>query len=138
MTSENYKNFAVASLNSTEDSDKVGLLIIAEAWLELTEQTTQLLGHEAEEAPQDDRTAANEGDSLTTSTGSGLVVKRGSTMSTAHDYQAMAEECFRRAQESQTDSERHGYLELARTWLEAASKMDCGPEILALPSCHWR
>ena len=50
MTSENYKNFAVASLNSTEDSDKVGLLIIAEAWLELTEQTTQLLGHEAEEA----------------------------------------------------------------------------------------
>ena len=54
MTSENYKNFAVASLSSTEDAkdltDKVGLLIIAEAWLELTEQTTQLLGHEAEEA----------------------------------------------------------------------------------------
>jgi len=54
MTSENYKNFAVASLNSIEDAkdltDKVGLLIIAEAWLELTEQTTQLLGHEAEEA----------------------------------------------------------------------------------------
>jgi hypothetical protein len=54
MTSENYKNFAVASLNSTEGAkeltDKVGLLIIAEAWLELAEQTTQLLGHEAEEA----------------------------------------------------------------------------------------
>jgi hypothetical protein len=52
MTSENYKNFAVASLNSTERAkdltDKVGLLIIAEAWLELAEQTTQLLGHEAE------------------------------------------------------------------------------------------
>src|SRR5262249_36200039 len=48
-------------------------------------------------------------------------------MSTSDDYQGMAEECFRRAQESQTDSERHGYLELARTWLEAASKMDCGP-----------
>jgi hypothetical protein len=39
---------------------------------------------------------------------------------------------------SQTDSEGHGYLELARTWLEAASKMDYGPEILALPSCRWR
>ncbi len=54
MTSENYKNFAVASLNSTEGAkdltDKVGLLIIAEAWLELAEQTSQLLGHEAEEA----------------------------------------------------------------------------------------
>ena len=54
MTSENYKNFAVASLNSTEGvkdlTDKIGLLIIAKAWLELAEQTTQLLGHEAEEA----------------------------------------------------------------------------------------
>ena len=54
MASENYKNFAVASLNSTEGAkdltNKVGLLIIAEAWLELAEQTTQLLGHEAEEA----------------------------------------------------------------------------------------
>jgi len=54
MTSENYKNFAVASLNSTEgakdQTDKAGLLIMAEAWLELAEQTTQPLGHEAEEA----------------------------------------------------------------------------------------
>jgi len=55
------------------------------------------------------------------------MIKRGNTMSTGDDYQAM-----------QTDSERDGYLELARTWLEAASKVDCGPEILALPSCHWR
>ncbi len=54
------------------------------------------------------------------------------------DYQVIAEECFRRAQEAQTDSERRGYLELAKTWLEAATKMDCGPGILALPSCHWR
>ncbi len=54
MTSQTYKNFAVATLNSTERAkdltDKVGLLIIAEAWLELAEQTTQLLDHEAEEA----------------------------------------------------------------------------------------
>jgi hypothetical protein len=48
MASENYKNFAVASLNSTEGAkdlpDKAGLLIMAEAWRELAEQTTQLLG----------------------------------------------------------------------------------------------
>jgi hypothetical protein len=54
MRSENYKKFAVASLNSTEGAkdltDKVGLLIVAEAWLELAEQTTQLLGQETEEA----------------------------------------------------------------------------------------
>jgi len=52
MASENYKSFAAASINSTEGAkdltDKVGLLIIAEAWLELAEQTTQLVGHEAE------------------------------------------------------------------------------------------
>jgi hypothetical protein len=56
-------------------------------------------------------------------------------MLTSDDYQAMAEECFRRAQQTQ-DGERHGHLELARTWLEAASKVECGPGILALPS--WR
>jgi hypothetical protein len=43
MASENYRNFALASLDSTEGvadlPDKVGLLIIAEAWLELAEQT---------------------------------------------------------------------------------------------------
>jgi hypothetical protein len=53
MASEIYKNFATASLNSTEGAKdlthKVGLQIIAEAWLELAEQTTQLVGHEAEE-----------------------------------------------------------------------------------------
>ena len=45
-------------------------------------------------------------------------------MSTTDDYRAIAEECFRRAQDSQTDNERQSYLELARTWLEAASKVD--------------
>ena len=58
-------------------------------------------------------------------------------MPTPNDYQAMAEECFRRAQQAQ-DNERDGYLELARTWLEAATKVDCGPGILALPSSRWR
>ncbi len=54
MASENYKNFAAASIKSTEGAkdltEKVGLLIIAEAWLELAEQTTQLMSNEAEEA----------------------------------------------------------------------------------------
>ena len=54
MATETYKHFAAASLNSTEAAkdltDKIALLIIAEAWLELAEQTTQLVSHEAEEA----------------------------------------------------------------------------------------
>ena len=55
MSSENeYRRFAAASLNSTESakdlSDKVGLLIMAEAWLDLAEQTTQTVDHEADEA----------------------------------------------------------------------------------------
>jgi hypothetical protein len=43
MSSENpYRRFAVSSVNSiegvTDPSDKVGLLIMAEAWLDLAEQ----------------------------------------------------------------------------------------------------
>jgi hypothetical protein len=54
MTSESYKRFAASSLNSTEGvtcvSDKVRLLIMAEAWLDLAEQTTQIVDHESDEA----------------------------------------------------------------------------------------
>jgi len=55
MSSENpYRRFAVSSLNSTEGvtdpSDKVGLLIMAGAWLDLAGQTTQMVDHEADEA----------------------------------------------------------------------------------------
>jgi hypothetical protein len=35
---------------ATDLSSKVGLLILAAAWLDLTEQTTQTLDHEADEA----------------------------------------------------------------------------------------
>ncbi len=54
MTSESqYRRFAIASLNSTEGvtdlSDKVGLLIIAEAWLDLAEQTTQRVDNDGGE-----------------------------------------------------------------------------------------
>jgi hypothetical protein len=44
----------VASLNSTgtatDLSSKVGVLILADAWLDLAEQTTQTVDHEADEA----------------------------------------------------------------------------------------
>jgi hypothetical protein len=55
MSFENeYKRFAAASLDLTERatdlSHKVGLLIVAEAWLDLAEQTTQLVDHKADEA----------------------------------------------------------------------------------------
>ena len=55
MSSESqYKRFAAASLNSTEVatdlSNKVGLLIMAEAWIDLAEQTTQIVDHKAHEA----------------------------------------------------------------------------------------
>lgn len=49
-----YKRFAVASLNQTETTtdlaNKVGLLIMAEAWLDLAEETTQLVDREADDA----------------------------------------------------------------------------------------
>jgi hypothetical protein len=48
-------------------------------------------------------------------------------MSTPDDYRAMAEECFRWARHAQTEDKRQAYLDVARTWLEAASAQDCGP-----------
>ena len=55
MTSKSeYSRFAVSSLNSTgtatEPTSKVGVLILADAWLDLAEQTTQTVDHEADEA----------------------------------------------------------------------------------------
>ena len=46
-------------------------------------------------------------------------------MSTPRDYRALAEECFRWAQHAQTEDKRQAYLDVARTWLEAASGQDC-------------
>jgi hypothetical protein len=40
---------------------------------------------------------------------------------------AMAEECFRWAQHAQTEDKREAYLDVARTWLEAASGQDYSP-----------
>jgi hypothetical protein len=55
MTSESqYRRFAVACLNSTEGvtdlSNKVGRLIMAEAWFDLVEQTTQRVDNDGGEA----------------------------------------------------------------------------------------
>jgi len=55
MTSKSkYSHFAVSSLNSTgtatDLSSKVGVLILADAWLDLAEQTTQTVDHKADEA----------------------------------------------------------------------------------------
>jgi hypothetical protein len=55
MTSKSeYSRFAVSSLNSTGTAtdlcSKVGVLILADAWLDLAEQTTQTVYHEADEA----------------------------------------------------------------------------------------
>jgi hypothetical protein len=48
-------------------------------------------------------------------------------MSTSDDYRAMAEECFRWARQALTEDKRQAYLDVARTWLEAASSQECGP-----------
>ena len=47
-------------------------------------------------------------------------------MSTPDDYRVMAEECFRWARQAQTEDKRQAYLDVARTWLEVASGLDCG------------
>jgi len=43
---------------------------------------------------------------------------------TAKDYRAMAEECVKWAREARDDDVRAPLLQLAQTWLDAASKLD--------------
>ena len=45
-------------------------------------------------------------------------------MKTAAEYRAMADECFKWAREAQTDEVRASYRQLARIWLDTASKLD--------------
>jgi hypothetical protein len=66
------------------------------------------------------------------------VTKRTLPMSTSDDYHAMADECFKRAKEAQTERDRKDYLELAKTWLESASRLDCNPAFPVPPSRRWR
>jgi hypothetical protein len=45
-------------------------------------------------------------------------------MITPQEYRRMAEECFGWAREAQTDEVRQCYLNLAQTWVDAASWID--------------
>jgi hypothetical protein len=45
-------------------------------------------------------------------------------MKTAAEYRAMADECFKWARDAQAVEVRASYLELAKVWLDAASKLD--------------
>jgi hypothetical protein len=45
-------------------------------------------------------------------------------MITSQEYRRMAEECFGWAREAQTDEVRLCYVNLAATWLQAASWME--------------
>ena len=46
------------------------------------------------------------------------------SVKTAKDYRAMAEECAKWAREARDDDVRAPLLQLAQTWLDAASKLD--------------
>jgi hypothetical protein len=54
-------------------------------------------------------------------------------MPTANDYLRMAEECYRLAKEAKTDNDRQACLDLARTWIEAASQQSSADEPPAHP-----
>jgi hypothetical protein len=55
---------------------------------------------------------------------SSLPLGRGRPLKTAKDYRAMAEECVKWAREARDDDVRAPLLQLAQTWLDAASKLD--------------
>jgi hypothetical protein len=46
---------------------------------------------------------------------------------TAAEYRVMAERCFKRARTTETDEARETYLQLARFWLDLASRLDGPP-----------
>ena len=45
-------------------------------------------------------------------------------MPTSDEYRASAEECYRLATEAKTETDRLACLDLARNWLDAASRQD--------------
>ena len=45
-------------------------------------------------------------------------------MPTANEYRQRADECFRMANEAQTEADRLACLDLARTWLESSLRED--------------
>ncbi len=57
----------------------------------------------------------------------------GDAMPKPDEYRTMAEECLRSAREAQTNEERQLYLNLARVWLEFASRQDAEAPSSRLP-----
>jgi hypothetical protein len=49
-------------------------------------------------------------------------------MPTVNEYLKKAEECYRLAREAKTESDRLACLDLARTWIEAASQQHDVPQ----------
>ncbi len=49
-------------------------------------------------------------------------------MPTVNEYLKMAEECYRLAREAKTETDRLACLDLARTWIEAASQQQDAPQ----------
>jgi hypothetical protein len=45
-------------------------------------------------------------------------------MPTSNEYRQTAEECYRLANEAKTETDRLACLDLARTWLDVASRQD--------------
>jgi hypothetical protein len=57
-------------------------------------------------------------------------------MKTAAEYRAMAEECFKWADEAHTAEVRQSLLQLAQIWLDTASKLDEPPATPAAPATN--
>jgi len=49
------------------------------------------------------------------------------SMKTAAEYRGMAQQCFKWARMTDTDEGRETYLQLARFWLDLASRLDDSP-----------
>jgi hypothetical protein len=47
-------------------------------------------------------------------------------MGSATEYRHFAEECFRWARDAKTDEEQKTFLDMARTWTQAAAQRDGG------------
>jgi len=56
------------------------------------------------------------------------------SMKTAAEYRAMAEECLKWAREARTNEVRASYLQLAQVWLDAAYKLDGLPATWTAPA----
>jgi hypothetical protein len=51
-------------------------------------------------------------------------------MTTPSEYRRMAKDCLCWARQAHSDNVQHAYIELARLWTEAASKLDGSAPII--------